>query len=35
VTAPGESIAKSLEKEGCKTTGVPEYRKVSSGIKEK
>jgi hypothetical protein len=34
VTLPAESIAKSLEQEGCKTTGVPLYRQVSSGIKE-
>ncbi|MDD4973442.1 MAG: hypothetical protein PHY93_03780 [Bacteriovorax sp.] len=35
VTLPAESIAKSLDQEGCKMTGVPEYRQVSSGIKEK
>ncbi|MDO9182948.1 MAG: hypothetical protein Q7U04_11100 [Bacteriovorax sp.] len=34
VTAPLESIAKSLDQEGCKTTGVPEYRQISSGIKD-
>lgn len=33
VTLPAESIAKSLETEGCKTTGVPEYRQKSSGTK--
>ncbi|MBC7539190.1 MAG: hypothetical protein H7281_10240 [Bacteriovorax sp.] len=35
VTLPAESIAKSLDQEGCKMTGVPEYRQVSSGIKDK
>lgn len=33
VTLPAESIAKSLDEEGCKTTGVPESRKISSGVK--
>lgn len=33
VTLPAESIAKSLEQEGCKTSGVPDYRKESSGVK--
>ena len=33
VTLPVESIAKSLEREGCKQDTVPEYRKASSGIK--
>jgi hypothetical protein len=33
VTLPAESIAKSLEKEGCKTSGVPDYRKDSTGVK--
>ncbi len=33
VTLPVESIAKSLEKEGCKQDTVPEYRKESSGMK--
>jgi hypothetical protein len=33
VTLPAESIAKSLEQDGCKTTGVPLYRQVSSGVK--
>jgi hypothetical protein len=35
VTLPSESIAKSLDQEGCKQSGVPEYRQVSSGIKGK
>lgn len=34
VTAPTETIAKSLEQEGCKPTGVPDYRQSSSGVKE-
>lgn len=34
VTLPAESIAKSLDREGCKMTGVPDYRKISSGIKD-
>jgi hypothetical protein len=33
VTLPAESIAKSLEQEGCKTSGVPDYRKESTGVK--
>jgi hypothetical protein len=33
VTIPAESIAKSLETEGCKTSEVPDYRKTSSGVK--
>lgn len=33
VTLPAESIAKSLEVGGCTTTGVPEYRQKSSGVK--
>ncbi len=32
-TLPVESIAKSLEREGCKQDTVPEYRKTSSGVK--
>ncbi|MBP9680006.1 MAG: hypothetical protein KBD76_01260 [Bacteriovorax sp.] len=34
VTLPAESIAKSLEQAPCTTSGVPEYRQTSSGIKE-
>ncbi len=33
VTIPNESIAKSLDQEGCKLTGVPVYRQISSGVK--
>lgn len=33
VTAPAESIAKSLEQEGCKISVVPQYRQISSGVK--
>lgn len=33
VTLPAESIAKSLEVGGCTMSGVPEYRKKSSGVK--
>ncbi len=35
VTLPSESIAKSLDQEGCKQSGVPAYRQTSSGIKGK
>jgi len=35
VTIPTETIAKSLDQEGCSLTGVPHYRRVSSGVKEK
>ena len=34
VTIPGQMIVKSVEQGGCKLTGVPDYRKKSSGIKE-
>lgn len=34
-TLPAESIAKSLEQAPCTPSGVPEYRKKSSGIKDK
>ena len=34
VTNPTETIAKSLDQEGCKLTGVPEYRHISSGVKD-
>ncbi len=33
VTVPTESIARPLDKDGCKMT-IPDYRKISSGIKE-
>jgi hypothetical protein len=35
VTLPALSIAKSLDQEGCKQSGVPAYRQASSGIKGK
>lgn len=35
VTIPSESIAKSLDQEGCRPNVVPEYRQRSSGIKGK
>ncbi len=33
VTLPAESIAKSLDQEGCKPNTVPDYRQKSSGVK--
>ncbi len=34
VTAPGKEIAKSLEQAPCSPNEVPEYRKLSSGVKK-
>ncbi|MBC7713091.1 MAG: hypothetical protein H7177_07115 [Rhizobacter sp.] len=33
VTLPAESIAKSLDQEGCKQSGVPAYRQAGTGMK--